>query len=206
MYFIKPPGFLKRLYPKGLIWEIPEDGTPAVYITFDDGPHPEATPYVLEQLSVYDAKATFFCIGKNVVEYPAIYEQILQAGHRTGNHTHTHINGWKSRTAKYLDNVASAAYFIDSKLFRPPYGRISYMQATRLMAKDYRIYMWDVLSADFDTKLTPEKCWEYVALHLRPGSILVFHDSAKAWDRMRYALPRTLAFCKQKGWDMRVLP
>jgi len=196
---------LKWLYPSSLTWDIKGDTVPSVYLTFDDGPHPVATPFVLDQLKQSGVKATFFCIGKNVIEYPDIYQRILDEGHAVGNHTHNHLNGWKVPAMQYLENVHEAARYIDSKCFRPPYGRITGREARVLRELGYKIYLWDVLSADFDTAISPEKCWQNVALYLRPGSILVFHDSAKAWDRMQYALPRTLEFCAQKKWQFKTL-
>ncbi len=201
-YFTKTPGILKSLY-KSCIWNF-SPVVPAVYLTFDDGPHPKATPFVLEQLKKYGAKATFFCIGKNVVEQPEIYQQILLDGHSVGNHTHNHLNGWKTATDKYVANIKEAAQYIRSNLFRPPYGRISPFQIKELK-KDYRIIMWDVLSGDFDTEITGETCLQNVVFKLQPGSIVVFHDSEKAWDRMSYALPRILEHCKRQGWEVKAI-
>jgi len=195
-YFTKTPAFLKSLY-KSCIWNFSPD-VPTVYLTFDDGPHPKATPFVLEQLKKYNAKATFFCIGKNVVEHPEIYQQVLLDGHAVGNHTHNHLNGWKTGTDAYLTNIKEAAKYIRSNLFRPPYGRISPFQIKQL--KDaYKIIMWDILSADFDTSISGEDCLQNVVFKLQPGSIVVFHDSEKAWDRLNYALPRVLEHCARKG-------
>lgn len=195
-YFTKTPALLKSLY-KSCTWNF-SPAAPVVYLTFDDGPHPKATPFVLEQLKKYDAKATFFCIGKNVVEHPDIYQQILLEGHAVGNHTHNHLNGWKTGTQVYLDNIGEAAKYIRSNLFRPPYGRISPFQIKQLK-NNYKIIMWDVLSADFDTAITGEACVQNVVFKLQAGSIVVFHDSEKAWDRMSFALPRVLEYCKRKG-------
>lgn len=203
MYFVKAPALLKKLYPKNLVWK--QDIADTVYLTFDDGPHPVATPFVLEELEKNNAKGTFFCIGKNVIEHPGIYHAIRAAGHGIGNHTHTHLNGWKTDTTKYLENIKDAAQFIDSDLFRPPYGRIKRKQADKIKQQGYRIIMWDVLCGDFDTTISPEKCWENIALNIEPGSVVVFHDSNKAWERLQYALPRTLAFCRQKKWKMEIL-
>jgi peptidoglycan/xylan/chitin deacetylase (PgdA/CDA1 family) len=203
MYFIKPPALLKRLYPPGLVWK--RESADTVYLTFDDGPHPVATPFILDELKKHQAKATFFCIGKNVAERPDLYTRMLLEGHAAGNHTHTHLNGWKAGTGEYLENIAAAENHIDSHLFRPPYGKIKRKQAEAITAKGYRIIMWDVLSGDFDTGISPEKCWENIALNIGPGSIIVFHDSSKAWERLQYTLPRTLAFCEQKKWKMETL-
>jgi peptidoglycan/xylan/chitin deacetylase (PgdA/CDA1 family) len=191
------------MYYSGLVWKMEPD---AVYLTFDDGPHPQATPYVLQQLEAYDAKATFFCIGKNVAGYPAVYGSIISGGHTVGNHTYNHLNGWKTDTGIYIKNVVQADAFINSKLFRPPYGRLTKAQSHMLREAGRTIYMWDVLSGDFDVELSPEQCLQNVLKHIKPGSIVVFHDSDKAWERMRYALPRVLQYCKEKNWQMKALP
>jgi peptidoglycan/xylan/chitin deacetylase (PgdA/CDA1 family) len=203
-YSIKTPWWLRSLYGK-LVWRMPKDEQ-AVYLTFDDGPHPTATPFVLEQLKQHGAKATFFCIGKNVMEYPDIYQQILDDGHAVGNHTQNHVNGWKTDTEAYLDNVKQAATHINSKLFRPPYGRITKVQSGFMMQAGWKIIMWDVLSGDFDLAVTPEKCLQNVEKHLEPGSIVVFHDSGKAWPRMNHALPKVLEYCKNKNWELKAIP
>ena len=207
MYWIKTPWWLPRLFSRKLVWKVRQDGPPAVYITFDDGPHVTATPFVINQLAAYNAKATFFCIGKNVVAYPDIYRQLQVAGHATGNHTQHHLNGWETATDAYINDIIEAHKHIGSQLFRPPYGRIKRMQARLLQnsKKPFKICMWDVLSADFDTRITPEKCLENVLMNIEPGSIIVFHDSDKAWERMSYALPRVLQFCKEKGWECRAI-
>lgn len=187
---------------------MPAGDAPVVYLTFDDGPHPTITPFVLQQLKQYDAKATFFCIGKNVVDHPGIYKQILEAQHTVGNHTHNHLNGWHTKTDAYITNVQQAARHINSRLFRPPYGRIKRSQAGRLLQAhpQWHIYMWDVLSGDFDTGITAERCTENVLNNIQPGSIVVFHDSEKAWPRMQHALPAVLAYCKQQNWQLKALP
>ncbi len=207
-YAVKTPWWLSRfVYPR-LTWNIPATDTPAVYLTFDDGPHPTITPFVLQQLKQYDAKATFFCIGKNVADHPDIYKQILEAQHTVGNHTHNHLNGWHTKTDAYITNVQQAAKHINSRLFRPPYGRIKRSQAGRLLQAhpQWHIYMWDVLSGDFDTGITAERCTENVLNNIQPGSIVVFHDSEKAWPRMQHALPAVLAYCKQQNWQLKALP
>lgn len=179
----------------------------AVYLTFDDGPHPAATPFILQQLEKYDAKGTFFCIGKNVVEYPQIYQQILEAGHTTGNHTHNHLNGWKTNTDQYLQNILQAREYIDSPLFRPPYGRITPFQVKQVKKAipGAEIIMWDVLSADFDTEIDGAACVQNVVFKAKAGSIIVFHDSTKAWDRLQYALPRVLEFFKKEQYTMEAI-
>lgn len=202
MYLVKTPKWLPHLLPRNLVWRMPLSEVPAVYLSFDDGPHPMATPFVLDELKKYNAQGTFFCIGKNVIAEPGIFKRIQAEGHQVGNHTHNHLNGWKSTNGDYLTNVAEANKEIGSKLFRPPYGRISNEQARNLAAapEAYHIIMWDILSADFDTSISPQKCLDHVLKHLKPGAIVVFHDSAKAFERLSYALPRVLDYCAAKGW------
>jgi peptidoglycan/xylan/chitin deacetylase (PgdA/CDA1 family) len=179
-----------------------------IYLSFDDGPHPEATPFVLDTLKPYNAKATFFCIGKNVEEHKDIYRRMLDEGHRPGNHTHNHLNGWKVSDKDYFDNVMKASRYIDSFLFRPPYGKISGFQVRYLQntAQKFRIIMWDVLSGDFDIKLSPDDCTYNVVRNTRNGSIVVFHDSEKAFPRLKTALPKMLEFFSEKGFRFEVLP
>lgn len=197
MYFVKTPWWLKKLYPT-LTWDLPARNK-QVFFTFDDGPHPTATPFVLQVLRQYNAKATFFCIGKNVVEQPGIYQQLIDEGHAIGNHTFNHLNGWKTANDVYEQNVNQAAEVIGSKLFRPPYGRITKAQA-KLLGVDYRVMMWDVLSGDFDEKLSPQQCLLNVTKHTRPGAIVVFHDSSKAFSRLEYVLPKALEFVTRQGY------
>lgn len=194
--------------PRNLIWEMPAAEEPTVYLTFDDGPHPQITPQVLQQLAGYDAYATFFCIGKNVAAHPDIFKKICSAGHSTGNHTYHHLNGWKHSSDAYLDDIHQAEALIPSRLFRPPYGRIRRRAARRLLheSPSWKVCMWTVLSGDFDPQLSPEQCLANVLDHIRPGAIVVFHDSEKAWDRLRYALPFVLDYCRSKGWRMKGLP
>jgi len=172
----------------------------AIYITFDDGPHPEATIFALDQLQRYEAKATFFCIGNNVRIHKSIYDQILAQGHTIGNHTNNHINGWKNTIKNYVIDVHKAKQVIDTPLFRPPYGRIRPLQAKQLIQQGYTIVMWSLLSGDFDTNITPEECWENVRKNVKPGDIIVFHDSTKAYPRMKYALVELLKFAQAKRW------
>jgi peptidoglycan-N-acetylglucosamine deacetylase len=209
-YWVTAPFWLKLLFSKKLTWEMPtgQPGTPpTVYITFDDGPHPQATTFAMEQLARFNAKATFFCVGDNVKRHPEIYQHLLSDGHSPGNHTFNHLNGWKTDTAAYLENIEKADEYIHSNAFRPPYGRIKFSQAKKLLSAhpDWNIYMWSVLSGDFDRNITPQKCAENVLRNIQPGSIVLFHDSEKAWDRMSYALPRVLEYCQNQGWTMKGL-
>jgi peptidoglycan/xylan/chitin deacetylase (PgdA/CDA1 family) len=203
MYLVKTPWWLKKIYPPALTWNIPAEEN-EIYITFDDGPHPAITPFALDNLKQYNAKATFFCLGKNVQQYPDIYRQIIDEGHRPANHTHNHLNGWKVKDSEYFENISLAKKYIDSNLFRPPYGRISRFQIQQL--KDiFKIVMWDVLSGDFDIKLSPQKCLNNVISNTTPGSVIVFHDSEKALPRLEYALPKALEFFAEKGFKMKVI-
>lgn len=193
------------MYPD-CVWDIPVQDN-ILYLTFDDGPHPEATPFVLDELKKYNAKATFFCIGKNVVQFPEIYKRILTEGHRTGNHSFNHVNGWKVDDKKYIDDVMQAKKFIDSDIFRPPYGRITKFQSQLLSGKQttghkqlFKIIMWNVLSADFDLSITPEKCATNVIRNARRGSVIVFHDSQKAFSKLRFALPEVLKHFTSKNF------
>ena len=206
MYLVKTPWWLRSLY-LDLVWRIKEPGK-TVYLTFDDGPHETATPFVLDELKKYNAKASFFCIGKNVAEHGDIYNRILQEGHSVGNHTYNHVNGWKVSDEEYVKEVAQAATLIQSNLFRPPYGKIKRSQQKQLKTQNPKLQtiMWDVLSGDFDTTLTPEACAGYVLYHTRPGSIIVFHDSTKAFDRMKYALPKVLERFTKEGYEFKALP
>jgi peptidoglycan/xylan/chitin deacetylase (PgdA/CDA1 family) len=199
-YFVKTPWLLKKWYSR-CIWKFPSDKK-TLFLTFDDGPHTLSTPFILEELKKYHAKGTFFCIGKNVLEQPQLYRRILEEGHRVGNHTQDHLNGWKTSDKKYFQNIQNAAKFIDSDLFRPPYGRISRFQVENLTSHplNYKIIMWDVLSADFDKKISADKCCENVIRNASAGSIVVFHDSQKAFEKMTYALPKVLQHYSEKGY------
>lgn len=198
MYLTKTPWWLRALYPS-LVWRMPA-GEKKIYLTFDDGPHPVATPFVLDQLAAYGAKASFFCIGKNVAARPDIYQRILAEGHAVGNHTQHHLNGWKTDDVEYVNDTMQAAAYIQSNLFRPPYGRVKRSQIRGLQGKGMKIIMWDVLSADFDTNLTPQASLSYVLYHTKPGSIVLFHDSEKAWERMSGALPAVLQHFSAEGY------
>ncbi len=199
-YLVKTPWLLKKLYPTCL-WDI-ETKDKIVYITFDDGPDPNVTTFVLELLKQYNAKATFFCIGKNVAHHASVYEKIIEEGHAVGNHTYDHLNGWKTSDERYLQNILEAKEIINSNLFRPPYGRITKFQLQQLSANAYKLkaVMWSVLSGDFDVALPAEQCFLNVARNSKPGSIIVFHDSEKAFDKLKIVLPKVLDYFGAKGF------
>ena len=193
MLFVKTPVLIMKLFPE-LIWHFSRRETHKenqIYLTFDDGPTPEITPWVLDSLREYDAKGTFFCLGRNVDRYPKIYQQILEEGHAVGNHTYSHLKGSQTNNLEYINDIELAGWNIESKLFRPPYGRFRKSQI-REIRKDYQIVMWDVLSQDYDQKINPEKCFSNIEENIRPGSIVVFHDSMKARDNLYHALPTML--------------
>jgi peptidoglycan/xylan/chitin deacetylase (PgdA/CDA1 family) len=208
LYWIKTPRLIKKLFPH-FVWELPTDKK-IVYLTFDDGPTPEITEWILLQLKKFDAKATFFCLGKNIQAEPVLFSKILDDGHVVGNHTFDHLNGWKSNDNEYLQNItkkvsnsAKIENFSNNRIrqiFRPPYGKIRFSQAKKLRALDYKIIMWDILSADFDASVSPEKCYENTTNKIQNGSIVVFHDSEKAFRNLEHALPKALDFLQKKGF------
>lgn len=211
MRFFRTPQVLEWLLPH-FEWNGPvSDKT--IYLTFDDGPIPEVTEFVLNVLREHRAKATFFCVGQNVERHPHIAKQVLEAGHVLGNHTHNHLSGWKNEARTYLRNVDECqaalnlvAEFdaIEKPLFRPPYGQISLRQSLALH-RMYRITMWDVLSYDFDATVTPEECLQQTIKATRPGSIVLFHDSLKARKNMEFALPRYLRHFASLGYRFETL-
>ncbi len=203
LYTIKTPGILKKLF-SNYTWyfsSVPK----SLYLTFDDGPTPEVTEYVLNELKKFNAKATFFCIGKNVKCYHRLYEQILHDGHSVGNHTFNHLNGFTTRNREYIENIQHAAAHIHSNLFRPPYGKIKSSQGRELIKQGYKIIMWDIISGDFDKKTTPEKCLENVIQNTNNGSIIVMHDSKKAQEKVFYSLSKILAHFTEKGYDFKAI-
>ncbi len=200
VYLTRSNWLMQKMYPN-YRWNMPKDGK-KIYLTFDDGPHPEITSFVLDELKKFNAKATFFCIGKNVVAHPETYKRILTEGHATGNHTHNHLNGWKVSDKEYFDNIVAARKVIDSNLFRPPYGKITSFAGKFLRENtDLNIVMWSVLSGDFDIHITEQRCLDNVLRSAKEGSIIVFHDSEKAFVRMRYALPSVLKHFSEKGFQ-----
>lgn len=195
-FWVKTKRFVKWIF-QNYVWEIPNHEN-KVFLTFDDGPTPEITEWTLEQLKKHSAKATFFCIGNNIEKHPNVFQKVIQDGHAIGNHTFNHLKGWKSATDIYIENVTKCD--IDSKLFRPPYGKIKPIQSKKLRALGYKIIMWDIISYDFDAETTQEKCLENVLKNVQSGSIIVFHDSVKAEQNLKYTLPKTLELLKEKGF------
>mgnify|MGYP002641844667 CR=1 FL=1 len=221
LYFVKTPKFVQRIFSKR-IWAFPNNKN-IVYLTFDDGPIPEVTPWVLDLLKDYKAEATFFCIGDNVKKHPHVFKRIISGGHSIGNHTFNHLNGWRTKTEDYIENCVlfekiSNCYteplevprqYNNSnlkphhgKLFRPPYGKLSPRQFKTLQKKGYKIIMWDVLSADFDQNISKEKCLENVLNSITSGSIVVFHDSLKSEEKLRYVLPKVLKYLKNEKYSI----
>jgi len=225
-YFVKTPKIVQKFFPN-YIWQV---GTQKkeIYLTFDDGPHPEITPWVLDLLKKYKATATFFCVGDNIKKYPEIFEQLIQQEHGIGNHTFNHLNGWKTNNKLYFNNIDQADKIIWGKnrektieiktqqpttsnqhpttnLFRPPYGKIKSSQSKYLLKQGYQIIMWDVLSGDFDKKTSKKKCLQNVLSHATNGSIIVFHDSEKAFKNLEYTLPKVMEYFSGKGFAFKRL-
>lgn len=225
-YFIKTPGILKFIF-KNWIWGFSSKAK-VLYLTFDDGPTPEITEWALNELHNYKAKATFFCIGKNIAEHPEIFQKIIIEKHAVGNHTNNHLNGWKTKSSVYLQNIEDAEKYFEEnatlkavtlslstplktssvegqnpKLFRPPYGRLSFSQSKKIRKKGYKIIMWDVLSADFDPNVSNEKCLENVIRNVQKGSIIVFHDSVKASGKLKFVLPKILEYYNYLGFEFK---
>jgi peptidoglycan/xylan/chitin deacetylase (PgdA/CDA1 family) len=203
MYLTKTPFWLKKLY-HNYTWDLGAREK-VLYLTFDDGPHPEITPFVMELLEQYDARATFFCVGENAMREPGIVSSLVERGHTLGNHTHNHLNGWKTDREVYIANVFQAERHISSRLFRPPYGRITRRQAVSLRnpaegTSSFHVVMWDVLSGDFDRGRAPSQCRDLVIRHAVAGSIIVFHDSVKALPNLRVALPGVLEHFSREGF------
>ena len=204
MNWIKTHWSIKKLF-SNYVWDIPNSEN-KVYLTFDDGPTPQITEWTLNLLKEYNAKATFFCIGDNIRKYPEIFQKVIADGHSIGNHTYNHLNGWKTSTSDYTENAK--LYETEHcklstehcQLFRPPYGKIKPSQSKILRKLGYKIIMWDVISYDFDATITKEQCLENVLKNVQSGSIIVFHDSKKAFQNLEYVLPRTLEFLKEKGF------
>jgi peptidoglycan/xylan/chitin deacetylase (PgdA/CDA1 family) len=209
----KTPGFVKTLFPN-FVWNINTDKK-ELYLTFDDGPIPEITEWVLETLSAFNAKATFFCVGNNIVKHPEIFKTILEEGHTIGNHTYNHLKGWKHKTKDYVEDVLKTKELINFQfenseivnqnsslvnLFRPPYGKFKNKQSKALLELGYKIILWDVLAYDWDTSVSEQTCFNNVISAAKEGSIVVFHDSVKASRNLKYVLPKVLEYYSKKGY------
>ena len=203
MYLARTPTFIQSIANR-FTWTMPANGAKSVYLTFDDGPVPGATDRAMDMLERYNASATFFCVGDNARKHPSLVKDILESGHRLGNHTQNHLNGWKSRTYSYLKNTLECSRWVESSLFRPPYGKITRKQALSLALR-YKLVMWDVLSGDFDRRKSPQECLKNVLDHVKPGSIVVLHDSEKAAKRMLYTLEGTLDMLGEAGYSFQVI-
>jgi peptidoglycan/xylan/chitin deacetylase (PgdA/CDA1 family) len=210
-YWTKTNRLIKKIF-SDYVWDIPNNEK-KIYLTFDDGPTPEITEWTLNVLKQNKTKATFFCIGKNIEENPHLFKKIIVQGHTIGNHTQHHLNGWKTENKVYFENIKRTEELIEteefkqkrSKLFRPPYGKITPNQAQKLQKQGYKIIMWDVLSADFDQNISKEKCLENCINNIESGSVIVFHDSVKAFPNLKYALPKTIEYCQKKGFMFDVI-
>ena len=208
-YWVKTNKLIKLIF-NNLIWDIP-NSEKKIYLTFDDGPIPGVTEWVLDLLKEENIKATFFCIGDNIKKHPDIFKRILSEGHQIGNHTFNHLNGWKTNTNEYIENFKLYEAELlklnieNSFLFRPPYGKIKTQQSRIIRKLSYKIIMWDVLSYDFDNSITPERCLENVISNTQQGSIIVFHDSIKSEKNLRFALPKAIKVLKEKGFVFDVI-
>lgn len=198
MYFVRTPQFIQNLFPN-FTWKM-NTQEKQLFLTFDDGPTPEVTPWVLEQLEQYNAKATFFCLGNQIEQNPTLLQRVIDAGHSIGNHSFNHVNGWTTENRPYFLNVKKGAKLTDTDLFRPPYGRLKPKQAQFLL-RHYRIVMWDVMSGDFDANISKEQCLTNVLNNVVNGSIVVFHDSLKAQEKLEYVLPKVLEHFSAKGYS-----
>jgi peptidoglycan/xylan/chitin deacetylase (PgdA/CDA1 family) len=200
---VRPPSFLRWIYPNA-VWNLPSEQK-VVYLSFDDGPTPFVTEKVLELLEEYQAKATFFCIGKNIEQHPELFNLVKEKGHHIGSHTYSHLNGWKSNSTDYLTDYQKGRELVGSNLFRPPYGRIL-LNPLQTIQKQDKVIMWDILSKDYNEALLPKTILNNVLNNLKPGSIIVFHDSEKAKKNILAVLPQLLQNLKQQGYAMEAIP
>lgn len=199
--FFKTPGIVRRFYSKAT-WIKPsvEKRKKTVYLTFDDGPTPEITDWVLDLLSKEEIFATFFCVGKNIEEHPNLFEKIQKDNHTVGNHTFSHLNGWKCRKQDYFADVEKCNQFLKRKIFRPPYGKMTPAQFN-FLRKNYEIIFWDIITYDYKQNLNIEQSLKYIKQNTRDGSVIVFHDSVKAYSNLKQLLPLTISFLKDKGFE-----
>lgn len=204
MLIEQPPKFFRALYPSAIFRMDPNEHS--IYLTFDDGPIPEVTPWVLDVLNRYNVKATFFMVGDNIRKYPEIFQRVVDQGHKLGNHTYNHIRGFEYWSNKYLKNAKKADEYMHTDLFRPPHGHMRWMQY-RLLKKHYKIIMWDVVTRDYSTKLRGPQVLANVMKYTRNGSIITFHDSLKSWKNgnLQYALPRSIEFLIEEGYEFKLL-
>lgn len=200
---VRPPLFLRWIYPNA-IWNIPSESK-VVYLTFDDGPTPNVTNEVLKQLDDFQAKATFFCIGKNIDNHPDLFDLIKKSGHHVGSHTYSHLNGWKTNQNDYLRDYEKGKLSVKTNLFRPPYGRIL-LKPLQVIQQQDRVIMWDILTKDYNSQIRPEQILKTIKKHLHPGAIIVFHDSIKAAKNLRTVLPPLLQYLKEEGYAMHTIP
>ncbi len=207
LMWVKTNAFIKWVFRK-YIWDIPNNEK-KIYLTFDDGPIPEVTEWVLDLLKKEEIKATFFCIGDNIKKNPEVFKKVINDGHSIGNHTFNHLKGWNFSTEEYFQNTILCEEAIHStseiknqksKIFRPPYGKIKPSQSRKLRKLGYKIIMWDVLSVDYDKEISPEQCFENIIKNTVSGSIIVCHDSIKAFKNLEYALPKAIEYLKNKGF------
>ncbi len=203
MLIEQPPRIYRSLYSKTL-WRLPVAGEKVAYLTFDDGPIPEITPWVLDLLDKYKIKATFFCVGDNVRKHPEVYAEVLRRGHRVGNHTFNHLQGIKTWTKDFVKNTELASEYIESNLFRPPHGHMRFPQYW-VLRKKYQIVMWDVVTRDYSKLMTPTDVFNNVKKYVRDGSIIVFHDSLKAEKNMKEALPKSIEWLMKEGYSFKLL-
>ena len=204
MIIEQPPLLYRALFP-GARWRIKNKGEKTVYLTFDDGPIPEVTPWVLDTLNSFDVKGTFFCVGDNARRYPEVLDMVIENGHEIGNHTFNHIQGWQHNNEEFVNNTNLAKEYIDSKLFRPPHGHMRYNQCRDLQKEGYQIIMWDVVTRDYSKWMNPEQVFNNVKRYTRDGSIIVFHDSLKAENNLRYALPKSIEWLLNEGYSLKTI-
>ncbi len=202
MHIVKAPLLLRTFYPEATWHRSRKEKS--IYLTFDDGPIPEVTPWILDVLKELDVKATFFCVGENVARNPEIYARIITEGHAVGNHTMQHLKGWDTPQDHYLKNVAQCQELVQAKLFRPPYGRATKAQLKALKS-DYEIVMWDVLTGDYDPKISEQQCLKNAIKYTKNGSIIVFHDNIKSFKNVQYALPKMIEQLTKKGYEFALL-
>lgn len=204
MWIEQPPLLYRLLFPEA-IWRVKKRKRKVAYITFDDGPIPEVTPWVLDTLDRYGIKATFFFVGDNVRKYPHLYEEVKRRGHSYGNHTMHHLQGFKTPRLRYMRDITEADNLIDSPLFRPPHGLMRWAQA-KAIKNHYNIVMYDLVTRDYSIKMTPQEVFRNVRRYARNGSIIVFHDSLKAERNMKEVLPRAIEWLQNEGYELLPLP